>query len=152
MTELARYLTTERVTILRSTTKAEALAELVKVLVASNGGVAAEDVLREIWTREELMSTGIGNGLAIPHVRMAGVSSAAMAVGVSAAGLADYESLDKQPVHIVVLIVAAQGEHETYIRLLAKVAEALKEEDLRAAVTTADDPAEIHRILTEGKP
>lgn len=150
MTELAQYLTPERVTVLNGATKADAMQELIDVLVASNGGVKADELAREVWKREELMSTGIGNGLAIPHVRMAGVKSASIAVGVSPAGLADYESLDKEPVHIVVLIVAAAGEHEAYIRLLAKVADVLKEEDFRQAVVAAGDPAEIHRILTEG--
>ncbi|MHC4563165.1 MAG: PTS sugar transporter subunit IIA [Planctomycetota bacterium] len=150
MTELAGYLTSDRVAILAGLTKAQAIEELVAVTAAS-GGIDAETLAREIWKREELMSTGIGNGLAIPHVRMAGISSATMAVGVSAAGISDYESLDKQPVRIVVLIAAGQGEHETYIRLLAKVADVLKEEELRQAVLDSDDPQTIHRILTEGK-
>ena len=149
MTELTQYLTPDRVTVLTGTNKADALQELMDVLVASNG-IKADELAREVWKREELMSTGIGNGLAIPHVRLAGIKHASIAVGVSPEGLADYESLDKKPVHIVVLIVAAAGEHETYIRLLAKVADVLKEEDFRQAVVAANDPAEIHRILTEG--
>ena len=149
MTELTQYLTPERVTVLTGTTKADALQELIDVIVASNG-VKGDELAKEVWKREELMSTGIGNGLAIPHVRLAGVKHASIAVGVSAEGIADYESLDKKPVHIIVMIVAAAGEHETYIRLLAKVADVLKEEDFRQAVVAAGDPAEIHRILTEG--
>ena len=152
MTELVEYLTPDRVVLLQSTTKADALKELIEVLVASNGGVTAEELTKEVWKREELMSTGIGNSLAIPHVRMAGVKSPAMAVGVSATGIDDYESLDKKPVHIIVLIAAPVGAHEIYIRLLAKVAEVLKEDALRAAVIHACEPGEIHRILIESKP
>ena len=151
MTELTEYLTPERVVVLKSVTKADALGELVDVLVATDGGVSAEELIKEVWKREDLMSTGIGNGLAIPHVRMSGIRSAAMVVGVSRAGIDDYESLDKKPVHIIVLIAAPEGAHETYIRMLAKVADVLKEDTLRQATIEADEPATIHRILTEGK-
>ena len=151
MTELTEYLTPERVVVLKSATKADALGELVDVLVATDGGVSAEELIKEVWKREDLMSTGIGNGLAIPHVRMSGIRSAAMVVGVSSAGIDDYESLDKKPVLSIVLIAAPEGAHETYIRMLAKVADVLKEDTLRQAAIEADEPATIHRILTEGK-
>ena len=151
MLALAEFLTSDRVVLLSATTKAEALDELMDVIVACNGGVEKESLAREIAKREEMMSTGIGNKLAIPHVRMEGINRATMAVGVSRDGLADYESLDKQPVHIIVMIAAAKGEHETYIRLLAQVAEALKEADLREEIIRATDPAEIHRIFIEGQ-
>ncbi len=150
MLKLTDFLTPERVVLLSGTTKAQVLEELMDVIVACNGGVEREQLAREIAKREEMMSTGIGNKLAIPHVRMEGIDRATMAVGVSRAGIADYESLDKQPVHIVVMIAAAKGEHETYIRLLAQVAEALKEPHLRERIIQADDPATIHRILTGG--
>ena len=148
MLALAKFLTLERVVLLSATTKAEALEELMDVIVACNGGVDKESLAREIANREEMMSTGIGNKLAIPHVRMEGIERATMAVGVSQAGIADYESLDKQPVHIIIMIAAAKGEHETYIRLLAQVAEALKDADLREEIIQATDPATVHRILT----
>jgi len=148
MLALAEFLTSDRVVLLSATTKAEALEELMDVIVACNGGVDKESLAREIAKREEMMSTGIGNKLAIPHVRMEGIGRATMAVGVSQAGIPDYESLDKQPVHIVIMIAAAKGEHETYIRLLAQVAEALKDADLREEIIQATDPATVHRILT----
>lgn len=148
MLALAEFLTSDRVVLLSATTKAEALEELMDVIVACNGGVDKESLAREIAKREEMMSTGIGNKLAIPHVRMEGIGRATMAVGISQAGIPDYESLDKQPVHIVIMIAAAKGEHETYIRLLAQVAEALKDADLREEIIQATDPATVHRILT----
>lgn len=148
MLELAEFLTPERVILLQTTTKAEVLEEMMDVIVACNGGIKRDVLAREVAKREEMMSTGIGNKLAIPHVRMDGISRATIAVGVSRAGIDDYESLDKQPVHIVVMIAAAKGEHETYIRLLAKVAEALKEEHLRDEIIQAEDTDTIHRILT----
>jgi len=147
--KLADYLTPGRVVSLETSSKAEALSELVAVLAESNG-VSAAELSRAVMQREKMMSTGVGNGLAIPHVRMSGLKAASIAVGVSRNGIADYESLDDEPIRIIVLIAAPQGEHDTYIRLLARVAEALKKKQLRQAIVDTDDPAEVHRILTEG--
>jgi len=152
MTELVEYLTPERVVLLTATTKAEVLEEMIDVMVASDGDIPRGGLSQEVWKREKLMSTGIGHGLAIPHVRMEAITKATMVVGISREGITDYESLDKKPVHIVVLIAAPAGQHEVYIRLLAKIADVLKEEPLRQAILEAADPAVIHRILIEGKP
>ncbi len=148
--DLQAYLQPQRVLRLHGQTKAAAMDELMDVL----GGDDSPDIDRErlaaaVWHREELMSTGIGQGLAIPHVRLAGLKQAVMAVGLRPEGLGDYEALDGQPVTIVVLIAAPQGQHETYIRLLAKIAEVLKHEDCRQAVLTAETTEQAHQILTE---
>ncbi len=148
MLELAEFLTPERVILFQATTKTEALDELMDVIVSHNGGITRDVLAREVAKREDMMSTGIGNKLGIPHVRLEGLAKPTMAVGISQAGFADYESLDKQPVHIVIMIAAAKGEHETYIRLLAQVAETLKEEDLREEIIQATDTGKIHAILT----
>ncbi len=145
------YLTPERVVILSAATKIEALDQLIDRLAESGVGVDREDLSTAVWKRESLMSTGVGQGLAVPHVRMAGVARTAMAVGVSRRGIADYESLDGLPVHIIVLIVAVQGDHEGYIRLLASTTDVLKQENLRGAVVEAGKAEDIYRILTEGE-
>ena len=147
MPELLEYLTANRVVLLTSQTKDAALAELVDVLVRDEPTLDRQTVIDEIAKREAMMSTGIGNRLAIPHVRLKGIKNAAVAVGVAPAGIPDYESLDQQPVSIVVMIVAPAGEHETYIRLLARVAEVLKDDAMRNAIIDATDPATIHSLL-----
>jgi PTS system nitrogen regulatory IIA component len=149
--ELSEYLTPQRVAILNGSTKTDALQELVGVLVDSNVGAGREELQRAVWQREEMMSTGIGHGLAIPHVRMPGLTGTAMAVGISRNGISDYAGLDDQPVYIIVLIAAPQGQHEIYIRLLAKVTDVLRHSDLRQAIIIAEDAAEIYGILTETK-
>ena len=149
--KVSDYLTLEHVVLLKGATKAEAIDELVSAADDFSKNISTEELSRAVWEREKMMSTGIGQGLGIPHVRLPGLADAAMAVGVSRAGIADYESLDNQPVHIIVLIAAPQGKHEIYIRLLAKVANVLKQDDIRKAIAEADDPAEVYRILTEGK-
>jgi len=147
MPELLEYLTPSRVILLEGTTKDAVLAELVDVLVAEESSLDRQTLADEIAKREAMMSTGIGNRLAIPHVRLVGAKNPAIAVGVSQAGIADYESLDQQPVSIVVMIVAPAGEHDTYIRLLARVADVLKDESMRDAIIDSTDTREILDIL-----
>lgn len=149
--KISDYLLLEHVVILDGTTKVDALNEIVTAANNFSDSIGTEELARAVWEREKMMSTGIGQGLGIPHVRLPGLEDAVMAVGVSRNGIADYESLDNQPVHIIVLIAAPQGRHEIYIRLLAKVANILKQDDIRKAVAEADDAARVYRILTEGK-
>jgi len=149
--ELSSYLTSERVVLLKGRTKSEALGELAEIAAAADSKIDKASLLVAIQRREEMMSTGIGQGLGVPHVRLKQAGEPIVAVGISKDGIADYTSLDNQPVHIVLLIIAPAGQHEVYIRLLAKVANVLKQDDLRKAIVEAGDPAEVHRILTEGK-
>jgi len=149
--KLSDYLTTGHVVLLKGTTKDEAIGEMVAVLAESKGRIDPDELLRTVRQREEMMSTGIGHGLAIPHVRMRDIGEMVMAVGVSRQGIADYQSLDGKAVHIVVLIAAPQGQHEKYIRLLAEVTEVLRHEELRRAIIEAPEAGQVYRILTGGK-
>ncbi len=149
--EISQCLKPQCVVKLAGSTKADVLDELITVLAKSDPSVDREEIRAAVWKREEMMSTGIGHGVAIPHVRMAGVTSAAMAVGISRGGIADYKSLDGKMVHIIVLIAAPAGEHDTYIRLLAQAADVFRHEDLRQAMIEAKDTAQSYRILTGSK-
>jgi PTS system nitrogen regulatory IIA component len=148
---LKDYLSAERVARLDACGKDEALAAMADLLAPAARGVSRDAIVEAIREREALMSTGIGQGLGIPHVRMAGLSDAVMAVGVCPDGVADYESLDGEPVRILVLIAAPAGRHDLYIRLLALVTDVLKEPELRYAILEAADPPAICRILIEAK-
>ena len=80
MPELLEYLTAARVILLDATTKDAALAELIDVLVRDEPSLDRQTLSDEIAKREAMMSTGIGNRLAIPHVRLTGAKSPAIAV------------------------------------------------------------------------
>lgn len=144
------YLTPERIVMLGGTTKAEALGQLVDRLVETGSVADSEALSQAVWKREQLMSTGVGQGIAVPHVRLDGVLHTSMAVGVSRRGITDYETLDGQPVHVIVLIVAVPGDHESYIRLLAGTTSVLKHPELRDAMLEAEEPEQIFHILTRG--
>lgn len=127
-------------------TKADALEQLVDVL-ARCVGYDRETMLQAVLHREQLMSTGIGNHLAVPHVRLERLGASAVAVGVFPEGIAGYDSMDKEPVRIVLLIAAPKGQHETYIRLLAAAVEVLRNPETRQAVLSAPTPADVATLL-----
>jgi mannitol/fructose-specific phosphotransferase system IIA component (Ntr-type) len=145
--DIKEYLAESHVILAAGTNKKDVLEELACIL-ATAMKIDADKIVEAVFHREKLMSTGIGFGLAVPHVRLGGAVRHAIAVGVVPGGIADYESLDSKPVRIVVLIVSPKGQHETYIRLLADVVEILKQDSLREAVLKAPGTAEIYRILT----
>ncbi|MCD6378575.1 MAG: PTS sugar transporter subunit IIA [Planctomycetes bacterium] len=147
--KISDYLAPERVIFLKSTTKADALEELIQAAKNFSENITLEELRKAVWEREEMMSTGIGQGIGIPHVRLPGLEKITMAVGISREGIADYESLDNKPVHIIVLIAVPQGQHELYIRLLAEIVGILKREDLRRAIIEAKDASEAYRLLTQ---
>jgi len=146
--KISDYLAPERVIFLKSTTKADALEELIQAAKNFSENITLEELRKAVWEREEMMSTGIGQGIGIPHVRLPGLEKITMAVGISREGIADYESLDNKPVHVIVLIAVPQGQHELYIRLLAEIVGILKREDIRRAIIEAKDASEAYKILT----
>jgi len=146
--KISDYLAPERVIFLKSATKADALEELIQAVKGFSEDITLEELRKAVWEREEMMSTGIGQGIGIPHVRLPGLENIIMAVGISREGITDYESLDNKPVHVVVLIIVPQGQHELYIRLLAEIIGILKREDIRKAIIEAKDTSEAYKILT----
>ncbi len=146
---LSRVLDRRRCIILKSTTKTDVLNELVDVLATAPQISNKEELAEAIFNREELMSTGIGLGIGLPHVRLASVSDIVMAFGVSKKPIADYESLDGKPVHITAMIAAGQNQHAEHIRLLAHISNRLKDPETRQALIDEPDTNEIYRILTE---
>jgi mannitol/fructose-specific phosphotransferase system IIA component (Ntr-type) len=120
--------------------KHEALDRLVDA-IASTGVVNDLDVFRRaVHERESAMSTGIGSGVAIPHVRIEAISTAAMGVGISKEGI-DFHTLDQEPAHIIVLFAMPAASQKEYLVLLAQVMTAMKTEGFRdqlGASATAD--------------
>jgi mannitol/fructose-specific phosphotransferase system IIA component (Ntr-type) len=148
--KLSDYLTLDRVVMLKSGTKIDAIDEMTGVLIEGIDGISRRELTEHIHKREDLMSTGIGFGIAVPHVRMEGLDNAALTVGVSRNGIADYETIDGDPVHIIVLIVAPQGRHDLYIKLLARVVTMLKDSSIRSRIIEGADSRTVYSILTGG--
>ena len=138
----ARVLAPERVVILEAQSKREALSELVSILATATEISNGEELAAAMVAREELMSTGIGLHVGVPHVRLDSISDIVMAVGLAPHGLPDYESIDGLPVYLVFAIAANVSQHKEYIQLLARVSHLVKDAARRQqllSTRTADD-------------
>jgi mannitol/fructose-specific phosphotransferase system IIA component (Ntr-type) len=108
-------------------TKAQAVAAILDRLVETEGLAAEtrEALLSAILEREELGSTGIGNGVAVPHAKCARISRMFGAVAEFPLGV-DFESLDRKPVRLVYLIVSPRNQPAEHLRVLEAVAQSLR--------------------------
>jgi len=136
-----------RVSVVDTDSKAEFL-EILTDLLAQSPRVTDRAALREaILARESLMSTGIGLGVGVPHVRLDSVTDVAMAVAVSRRNIADYESLDGQPVRMAFMIAAGSNQHANYLRLLTRISQQLKEPGFRQRLLACPTADELYVVL-----
>lgn len=144
---LSGRLTPDRCIVLERADKNRTLDALIDLLVPSAlpGGKA---VLSEaIHAREKLLSTGIGLGIAIPHVRLPAAADLFAGAALVREGIPDYESMDSAPVQLVVMIVARSDQHELYLRLLSRLSSSLKDEAFREKVFHCAGPRELYELL-----
>jgi fructose-specific phosphotransferase system IIA component len=133
---------------LKGATKKEALVELAEA-AASSGQISDVNALKNaILEREAIMSTGIGLSIAIPHAKIGEVKQFVLSVGRKPEGI-DYDSLDGQPVKIIIMIAAPEGEQNKYLRILAKVTHVLRDDGARSKILAAQNADEIIRLFTD---
>ncbi|WP_442594086.1 PTS fructose transporter subunit IIABC [Neobacillus sp. D3-1R] len=129
-----------------STQKHDAIDELVKVLDAA-GKISDKDAFREaILKREAQSTTGIGEGIAIPHAKTAVVKEPAIVFGKSVNGV-EYEALDGQPSHLFFMIAAPEGANNTHLDALARLSGMLMNEEVREKLLKASTKKEILDII-----
>ncbi len=147
---LQDYLKPDAILRLHGRSKQEVLDELA-VYAAAHAGVARDCLAKAIWQREEMMSTGICRGIAIPHVRIRELSRLHLFIGVCDHPVADYECMDNVPVRVIVFIGAPAGEQEAYLRLLARISQKLKAGDTLERITAPDISAKaIYALMATG--
>ena len=139
----------ERVVLLDPSTKEEVLTRLVDLLSESPFVKDRNELLKGIFEREKLMSTGIGFGVGVPHVRINSVTDLVMAVAVCKTPVADYTSLDEAPVQIICMLAARTDQHTKYIRTLSAISSRLKDPLSRERIIASDDPSSICKLLIE---
>ena len=131
---------------LESTDKRGVIDELVDVLEAE-GRVSDPGPLKNaVWTREQTRTTGIGHGLAIPHGKSPGLPDLAMAIGKPTEPM-DFESIDNQPVRLVVLLASPPDRTSDHIQALARISRLFTVDSFRSAVYEASSAGEIYDLL-----
>ena len=140
-------LTQERIVLLDHGNKQVVLEKLVDVLAETPFVKDRTALLNGIQEREKLMSTGIGFGIGVPHVRIDSVTDLVMAVAVCKEPIKDYSSLDEAPVQIVCMLAARTDQHTQYIRTLSAISSRLKDADIRERIIESDDAASIYTLI-----
>ena len=131
-----------------STTRDEAIAELVGAM-AQAGAISADsvsDVTAAILAREAQATTGIGNGVAFPHTRIKGVKKAIAVIGCSAEGI-DFDSLDGQPVDMVVLLLSNSEDADEHLQAMETVFRHVRREAFRAELRACKTREEIAALV-----
>ncbi len=133
--------------------KDAALKELLSVAQAASGFTAAtaKSLQKRLAEREAIGSTGLGNGVAVPHVKAEGVESATLVLARSKAGL-EWQAIDGRPVHILFLLVSPADEPEAHLRCLRWIATLARSADFRRFLLDANDAAGMRELLRELAP
>jgi nitrogen PTS system EIIA component len=149
--ELADILPEESVIVCTGLkTKREVLEKLAEQ-AAKASGQDPRAVFEAVYDREVLGSTGLGNGIAIPHGKFAGISGVT-AVFAKLSEPVDFDSVDDQPVDLLMLLLAPMGAGADHLKALARVARILRTESVVDALRGSNSAREIHDILTRPIP
>ena len=142
-------LSPERIVFMNHQTRHDSLVQLANTLATVPQVKDATELVNEILKREELMSTAIGRGIAIPHVRLSSITDLVMAVGISKVDIIDFQPIDDEPVKLLFMIAAAHNQHSYYLQTLSFFSSKLKNQDLRDALLNSSDPMEAYGHLVK---
>lgn len=131
-----------------ATTKDELLAELAGALAVAESGLDRDDLLTILRERESLQSTGIGEGVAIPHGKVSGLDRLVATFARSKAGV-DFESIDGQPTQLFFLLVVPEQSGGQHLKALARISRFFRDASFREKLLGASDLDEIFRAIEE---
>lgn len=135
---------------LKATTQEEAIKEMADLEVKQDVVNNEDEFIKSIWAREKESTTGIGDGIAMPHARNKYINRAAVLFAKSPKGI-DYNSLDGQPVHLFFMITAPAGADNTHLQALAKLSSLLINPDVVNALKAATKPEEVIDIFKKAE-
>jgi len=131
---------------LSARSKKDVIVELVRTLALR--GVDPDGVVQVLLEREKLGSTGIGDGVAIPHGKLSEIGALMASFGRSKPGV-DFDSLDGKPTHLFFLLVAAENSAGIHLKALARISRLFKDGMFRQTLMAARDQEELYRVIQE---
>ncbi|MCB5229832.1 MAG: PTS sugar transporter subunit IIA [Candidatus Cloacimonetes bacterium] len=132
----------------RFESKGQCLEYMAQLLAQSGCLMMVDRYLASIKSREDVMSTGIGHGIAIPHARDESVTCLRIAVCLIREGM-DFMALDDQPVSLVFMLAVPEDKNKEYMKILRSLSEYLRQEDLRQRLFDAKDERELFGYVQE---
>jgi fructose-specific phosphotransferase system IIA component len=133
---------------LTATTKAGAIEELVNLLAANGEITDAKKVLAAVLEREATRTTGIGNGIAIPHGKCTGTDKLIMAIGKTATPI-DFQAIDGRPVSLIWLLTSPPDQTGPHISALARISRLMISDKVRQNVAAATTPEQIYATISQ---
>jgi PTS system nitrogen regulatory IIA component len=136
---------------LSAKTRDEVLAELSANIVSRLPGISFNVILEALKEREMLGSTGIGDGIAIPHAKLECIANDPLLVfGRSRKGV-DFNSLDDRTAHFFFLLISSDADVGAHLQTLARISRILKDQETRSDLLKASDAGSIHRIIHKNR-
>jgi len=126
------------------------LRELLALALPDRDPDTLAAVLDALQQREELLSTGIGEGVGIPHAKTAAVDQVVMAAGVSHQGV-EFDALDGEPAHVFFLLLGPESAAAGHIKALSRIARLLRREQLRESLRSAGTPDEFLQVVSSSE-
>jgi nitrogen PTS system EIIA component len=145
--ELADILSESSVLVCEYVRDKRELLEIISAKAADIVGRNSETIFAALNAREELGSTGLGNGIAVPHGKLPGIARVS-AVFVKLGRPVDFEAVDDQKVDLAMTLLAPAGAGADHLKALARVARLLRTDTLVEALRATSDPGRIHALLT----
>lgn len=147
--KIAEFLRPEAVVFeLSASSKAEVITELSKSLAKANPALSSERLAAVLQDREKLGSTGIGEGVAIPHGKVAGLSGLSACFGVSRSGV-DFGAIDGKRTHLFFALVAPENSAGLHLQALSRIARLFRSSSFRESILAAQTQAAIHQLIAQ---
>lgn len=131
-----------------TTSKKRLLEDLAGMFAGETVDLDARAIFTKLIDRENLGSTGIGAGVALPHGRIDGLSET-LAIFMSLTEPLDFDAADNQPVNLVFAMLVPEHATDAHLKLLAQIASLFREPELRAALNSSTSAEEMHALLTD---
>jgi PTS system nitrogen regulatory IIA component len=145
---LKDYISLNRVLFTSATTKEDVIDELIRVS-KEDGKITDVKTFKEaLLHRESIMSTGIGYGVAVPHVKLPQISDFFITIGINKKGV-DWESLDSKPAHLIFLIAGPDSKQEQYLRILARLTLIVKIPERREKILKLGTKYEVFELFSQ---
>jgi len=133
---------------LKSTSKKEVIEELAAVAVRQNDDLELDLLVERLVEREKLGSTGVGDGVAIPHAKVSGMEKVLAVFGRSMGGL-DFDSMDGKKAHLFFLLVAPESSTGAHLKALARISRLMQDSAFRAGLMEAKSREELFKAFAE---
>jgi PTS system nitrogen regulatory IIA component len=151
MNRLAKLLPLDKVVLGLPVTSKKRVFEQAGLIFENNNGIARSVVTDNLFARERLGSTGLGEGVAIPHGRIKGLKQP-LAAFVRLAEPIPFESPDGQPVSLLIFLLVPEQATQQHLEILSEIAQLLSDREARERLNTEPDALALHAFLTEWEP